>query len=56
MTREFVPVGVAVLTVSDTRTIENDTSGGYLASAIEQAGHRLVGRVICPDDVEGGRL
>ncbi|MEO6113480.1 MAG: molybdenum cofactor biosynthesis protein B [Sphingomicrobium sp.] len=50
MTREFVPVGVAVLTVSDTRTIESDTSGGYLASAIEQAGHRLVGRVIVPDD------
>ncbi len=50
MTREFVPVGVAVLTVSDTRTIESDTSGTYLASAVEQAGHRLVGRVIVPDD------
>ena len=50
MAREFVPVGVAVMTVSDTRTIETDTSGGYLASAIAVAGHRLVGRVIVPDD------
>ena len=50
MTREFIPVGVAVLTVSDTRTIESDTSGGYLAMAIEKAGHLLIGRVIVPDD------
>ena len=50
MTRDFVPVGIAVLTVSDTRTIETDSSGGYLASAIESAGHRLAGRVIVPDD------
>ena len=50
MAREFVPVGVAVMTVSDTRTLETDTSGTYLASAIEAAGHRLVGRVIVPDD------
>ena len=50
MARDFVPVGVAVMTVSDTRTLETDTSGGYLASAIEAAGQRLVGRVIVPDD------
>ena len=50
MAREFVPVGVAVMTVSDTRTLETDTSGGYLTSAIEAAGHRLIGRVIVPDD------
>ena len=55
MMREFIPVGAAVLTVSDTRTIETDTSGGYLASAIERAGHRLVGRVIVPDDAEAIR-
>lgn len=55
MTREFVPVGIAVMTVSDTRTNETDTSGGYLASAIEAAGHRLVGRVIVPDDAEAIR-
>ena len=50
MAREFVPVGVAVMTVSDTRTLETDTSGGYLAAAIEAAGHRLAGRVIVADD------
>lgn len=49
--RRFVPVGIAVLTISDTRTIENDTSGGYLAGAIEGAGHRLADRAIVPDDV-----
>ena len=48
----FVPVGIAVLTVSDTRTIETDTSGAYLASAVEAAGHRLAGRAIVPDDRE----
>ena len=50
MARDFVPVGVAVMTVSDTRTPETDTSGTYLASAIEAVGHRLIGRVIVPDD------
>ena len=49
--RIFVPIGIAVLTVSDTRTIANDTSGGYLAGAIEGAGHRLIDRAIVPDDV-----
>lgn len=48
----FVPVNIAVLTVSDTRTLETDGSGGYLAGAIEAAGHRLAGRAIVPDDVE----
>ena len=50
MAPNFVPVGVAVMTVSDTRTLETDSSGGYLASAIEAAGHNLIGRVIVPDD------
>jgi molybdenum cofactor biosynthesis protein B len=49
--RAFVAVRVAVLTVSDTRSVETDTSGGYLASAIEQAGHVLVGRAIARDDI-----
>ena len=55
MARDFVAVGIAVLTVSDTRTIESDSSGGYLASAVEKAGHRLVGRVIVPDDADAIR-
>jgi molybdenum cofactor biosynthesis protein B len=48
----FVPVGIAVLTVSDSRTLETDTSGGWLAAAVEAAGHRLAGRAIVPDDRE----
>ena len=44
-------VGIAIMTVSDTRTKLNDTSGGYLVGAVEAAGHRLVERAIVPDDV-----
>jgi molybdenum cofactor biosynthesis protein B len=46
----FVPVRIAVLTVSDTRTIETDGSGGYLAGAVEAAGHILAARATVPDD------
>jgi len=46
----FVPVRIAVLTVSDTRTAESDGSGAWLAGAIEAAGHILAGRAIVPDD------
>lgn len=45
------PLGVAVLTVSDTRTLETDSSGGLLADFATSGGHRLVDRVIVPDDV-----
>ena len=51
-TRAFVPVRIAVLTVSDTRTLDTDTSGGYLAGALEKAGHILAARAIVPDDRE----
>ncbi|MGX5721344.1 molybdenum cofactor biosynthesis protein B [Shinella zoogloeoides] len=50
-TRPFIPVGIAVLTVSDTRTPETDRSGDTLAARIADAGHRLVARAIEPDDV-----
>jgi molybdopterin adenylyltransferase len=46
----FVPVRIALLTVSDTRTLESDGSGGWLAGAIEGAGHVLAARAIVPDD------
>ena len=49
-TRPFVPVGIAVLTVSDTRTPADDKSGQTLAERIEAAGHRLAGRAIVADD------
>lgn len=48
--RTFVPVNVGVLTVSDTRTPDTDTSGAALATALEGAGHRVVRRRIVPDD------
>ncbi len=48
----FVPLNVAVLTVSDTRTRENDTSGDLVQERLETAGHKVVSRVILKDDVE----
>lgn len=50
--RAFSPLTVAVLTVSDTRTRENDTSGDAIAQALTGAGHRVHAREICKDDVE----
>ena len=47
---DFIPLALCVLTVSDTRTRENDTSGDYLAQALTDAGHRLVDRALLPDD------
>ena len=44
-------VAIAVMTVSDTRTKLTDTSGGYLVSAVEAAGHRLAARAIVADDI-----
>lgn len=48
----FVPLNVAVLTVSDTRTRENDTSGDLIQERLTQAGHKVAARVILSDDVE----
>ena len=49
---EFKPVRVAVLTVSDTRTSANDTSGDLLQQRIEAAGHSVAARELVRDDVE----
>lgn len=49
-TMPFLPVGIAVVTVSDTRTPETDRSGDTLAALITAAGHRLAARTIVPDD------
>ncbi|MEE8274564.1 MAG: molybdopterin-binding protein, partial [Alphaproteobacteria bacterium] len=49
--RSFVPVNIAVLTVSDTRTEADDTSGQTLADRIVAAGHRLADRKIVRDDI-----
>jgi len=48
--RRFKPINIAVLTVSDTRTAADDTSGDILAERIEGAGHNLAARAIIRDD------
>ncbi|MCB1487635.1 MAG: molybdenum cofactor biosynthesis protein B [Bauldia sp.] len=48
---EFIPVRFAVLTVSDTRSLEEDRSGQTLAERIEKAGHLLASREIVPDEI-----
>jgi molybdenum cofactor biosynthesis protein B len=49
-TKEFIPLSLCVLTVSDTRTSADDTSGDYLCGALTAAGHRLHERAIVCDD------
>lgn len=49
--RRFVPVRIAVLTVSDTRTAANDTSGDALVERLTTAGHELAARSIVRDDM-----
>ncbi|MDA8390742.1 MAG: molybdenum cofactor biosynthesis protein B [Gammaproteobacteria bacterium] len=47
---DFVPLSIAILTVSDTRTLETDTSGQTLVERLEAAGHRLADRRLVRDD------
>jgi molybdenum cofactor biosynthesis protein B len=47
---DFVSLRLCVLTVSDTRTPDNDSSGDFLATALQEAGHRLHERALLPDD------
>ena len=51
-TRPFIAIGIAVLTVSDTRGLEDDKSGDTLVARIEGAGHKLAARAIVKDDIE----
>lgn len=48
---EFTPLNIAVLTVSDTRSLETDTSGQVLVDGASEAGHRIADRQLHPDDV-----
>lgn len=50
--RTFVPVRISVATISDTRTLQTDTSGEALVTRLTQAGHELAGRAIIKDDVD----
>ena len=49
--RQFISIGIAVITVSDTRTLLDDKSGDTLCERIFSAGHRLADRTIVKDDV-----
>jgi molybdenum cofactor biosynthesis protein B len=50
--KQFVPLKIAVLTVSDTRNLADDKSGATLVERIEKAGHQVAARAIVTDDVE----
>jgi len=53
--KPFIPLNIAVLTVSDTRTLDDDKSGATLAERLTAAGHRLADRAIVTDDIEAIR-
>lgn len=53
--RSFIPVGIAILTVSDTRALADDKSGSTLEARVRDTGHTLVDRDIVTDDVEAIR-
>jgi len=50
--RPFIPLSIAVLTVSDTRSLADDRSGDTLVQRLEAAGHRLAARAIVPDEID----
>ncbi|TFV69643.1 molybdenum cofactor biosynthesis protein B [Bradyrhizobium frederickii] len=54
-TKQFIPLNIAVLTVSDTRALAEDKSGQTLVDRLTAAGHRLAAREIVTDDVEAIR-
>ena len=49
--REFIPLGIAVLTVSDSRDASQDKSGDLLVEKLEACGHRLAARALVADDI-----
>jgi molybdopterin adenylyltransferase len=53
--KAFIPLNIAVLTVSDTRSLEDDKSGATLAERLMAAGHTLAAREIVTDDIEAIR-
>jgi molybdenum cofactor biosynthesis protein B len=54
--KPFIPLNIAVLTISDSRVLANDASGATLADRIVKAGHHLAAREIVTDDVEDIRV
>jgi molybdenum cofactor biosynthesis protein B len=54
--RTFIPLNIAVLTISDTRSLEDDKSGSTLADRLTSAGHTLAAREIIVDDIDAIRV
>src|SRR5580692_11226771 len=54
--RQFIPLNIAVLTISDTRSLADDKSGATLADRLVAAGHALAAREIIVDDVDAIRI
>ena len=52
---DFIPLNIAILTLSDSRTFENDTSGQTLVDALKAAGHKLAARELCKDEIYTSR-
>src|SRR3954451_7454652 len=55
-TKQFIPLNIAVLTISDTRSLADDRSGTTLVDRLTAAGHKLAARKIVADDVDAIRL
>src|SRR3954469_13645865 len=53
--KQFIPLNIAVLTISDTRSLADDKSGNTLSERLTAAGHKLAAREIVTDDVEAIR-
>ncbi len=51
MQRNFIPLNIAVMTISDTRTEDNDKSGNWLVEHLTAAGHNSAEKLIVPDDI-----
>ena len=51
MSQDFLPLNIAVMTASDARTLEEDTSGQLLSDRLTEEGHQLAAREIVPDDI-----
>ncbi|EBD1472725.1 MogA/MoaB family molybdenum cofactor biosynthesis protein [Listeria monocytogenes] len=49
--KSFIKVTCSILTISDTRNLDTDTSGQLIQSALENAGHEVISRIVVPDDV-----
>ena len=52
---EFIALNIALLTLSDSRTFENDTSGQVLEDSLKDAGHNLAARELCKDEIYTSR-